>query len=172
MPYNKLETEGRFLAVVTQAAATESKNGCLQIAVMYYIDSMHKDGEWQQVNGEYEITGWHFLTKNDGTLNEVQIKQLAESFRIDTSGGMPAICNPESYLKKSVQITVKRDTYNGQTSYKVSWVSPADADPNGGGLQPANIDKFAHLNSQLRALNIAVKPDEPVQAKQADDFPY
>lgn len=172
MPHSRLETAGRFLAIVTDATAKETKNGVLQLELGYYIDAMWdrsagENGDWQTVDDDVETRGWHCITTLDGQLNGPTVQQLRDSFGIDLSdGNIESFLSPDNFVNKLVQITVKERTHDGQTKYDVAWISHATSTVD---RPQADLGKWSRLSGMLRGMTSKV---EAAPTKSKDELPF
>lgn len=177
MPHTRLETAGRFLAVVTDAVTKETQNGVLQLELGYYIDAMWdrsagQNGEWVTVDDDVETRGWHSITTRDGALNAPTVTQLRDSFGIDLSdGNIESFLSPDNYVNKLCQITVKERQHDGQTKYDVAWISHANATV---ARPQADLEKFSRLSGMLRSMHAKVEaaPTKGAPTDKPDDLPF
>jgi len=133
---------------------------------------------WSEVNAEgkdiadEDMVLWHrvYLSKNDGDLNEKQIKQVKNATGWP---GAPLFWLEDTDLKgKLVQITTKEEEWEGKTQIKGGWLSKyEEAGPSsgGGGAAPADDNTRRQLgalfDSKLRA--IADEPAKPAARPEA-----
>lgn len=161
--------EGRFLARVLDRGVDETgPNDLLTCTCDYHIVHEQTSEGWADVPDDWRITGYHYLVKRDGSINESTIKQLKAAFGWD--GRDPFIIQemdlPEDHL---VQITVAMETYNGQTKPKVNWVDSKDA--TGGGVSKADDQKKKALASKYGSQFRAAAGGTPVAAPKTTGKP-
>ena len=145
-----INKEGIFKALVSEAAIGESKNKAILTCKYNIIQELQ--GEW--VNCEHEnwiIIGYHYLEKNDGSINESTIKSFKEAFEWD---GKDITTLESKAIGMTVQITLKLDTYEGKSKIQVAWLNNVNYQP---GIKPSNPDTVksiqTRLGSKLRALS-------------------
>jgi hypothetical protein len=113
-----------------------------------------------------EITGFHYVEKKDGTLNEGAVKSLKAAFGWD--GLDPCWFETPDACQKPVQITVGMEEYKGKTSPKVQWLNPYGSTGGGGIVHADEAQASAlknRLGSKLRALSGGAAAAKPPAAK-------
>lgn len=166
------QTEGRYRAMILDKSVHETgQNNLATWVAKYQLFSIWDGQDWQPVDPPPEITGYHYIEKKDGTLNDVQIGQIKAATGWD--GRDPVWLDEFDHSAVQVQVTIKAEEYNGQTKLKVAWLDGADSDPNGGGIKkdPAVVKSIAsRLGSKLRAA-AGGSPVKPPAAKPAASKP-
>ena len=100
----------------------------------------------------FEITGYSYLEKKDGSLNAFTLDKLKASFGWD--GRDPLWLQDADLSETVVQITLGYEQYNGRDRIKVQFIDPEDAT---GGAVPHADDSIrkaikTRLGAKLRAL--------------------
>jgi hypothetical protein len=166
-------TAGRYTAIILEKAVSETGPNNLATWVAKYQLTAAWNGEaWEQVEQGLEITGYHYIEKKDGSINETSIKAFKEALGWD--GKDVLWLNDFDHNETQVQLVIEADTYNGKTSLKVKWLNAMDSDPNGGGIKQADEGTRKsianRLGSKLRALGggtSVAAPAKPMARKPA-----
>ena len=143
----KLDRPGIFKARPTNWSVYCSPDTAVALCVGYQILAQLENNEWTDWSG-YEphyITGYHFVIKRDGTVNETGVHQCVESLGWSgdlrqADGDVPDVV---------VQINCKEEEYNGRVSVKVGWLNPGDYTPQSGG---ADAQEVAQLQNRFGSL--------------------
>jgi hypothetical protein len=181
----KVDREGVFRAKPVRCTLHRGDNGAISWAPAFEILEWY-DPEIKQWHDfqpyKMEFLGFYLLSSNAGKPQEVKVKTLAESLGWD--GQLEHLIGDFD----TVQITLRNESYNGQTMLRLQWVAPADSEPRTGGLKQMDAEAVAALgaqfNSQFRALAGQVQrkaptvvaappisgPPKPPPAKSAPPF--
>jgi len=147
-----LDRPGIFKARPVQWFVRTNENSqSVAVVIEYLITAQLVEGEWQSWENyePHKCWGNHFVVKRDGKANVRTVQQLAES--IGWGGSLKQVTD-EMPPDCVVQVNVKANVYEGQTSYRVEWVNPEDYVPTGGGAEPDEVAKLdARFGSLLRA---------------------
>lgn len=105
-------------------------------ATIHYqlVEELLDDGSADIRDEAFDITGYHYIEKNDGTLNVSTIDQLKTAFGWDGADPFWLQDNEADLKERPVQITVKLEQYQGRTQTKVAWVDVYGAGKNTGGV--------------------------------------
>ena len=154
----KLSREGKFKAVVLDMGISQTgPNELVTVTVEYGIAAELRNGQWEDVLDEnFQIIGYHYIEKRDGTPNEATIRQLKAALGWD---GVDFDWFHNTDLRaKTVQITCEESEYNGKSSIKVIWLAEEN-DDGGGGVKKGNTSALkAKLGAALRSLSGAPAP--------------
>lgn len=158
---NYLDREGIFKA---QPIAWRVKrfDGKLSVAISIdfvvtaqledYIDDDGKPArEWKDWSGyeEHQVSGDFWVVKKDGQPNVKTIQTLADV--LGWRGQLSDVLNKRA-PEVVVQVTVKSETYEGKTFYKVQWLNPEDWTPTPQGASEDEVKQLdARFGSLLRA---------------------
>jgi hypothetical protein len=170
--FASLDREGIFKARPLQWRVYQAKEGqSVAIAVEYRITAQLDGKEWSDWSGFDEVRCWgrHNVIKRDGTPNTAMCQQLAIS--LGWGGSLREVVGgPPPDIE--VQITVKAETYNGQTSYKADWINPGDYVPQAGGADEQEVGQLeARFGSLLKAAASKAKTAGKTPPKIASKTP-
>jgi len=104
---------------------------------------------WEPPGGDYQITGYHYPLKKNGTVNDVQYKALREALGWD--GSSFQTLNDGDYSQIECQVRLGYEDYNGQQKLKVQFLNPIDYDPNFG-VEKGDPQAVRSLDSQYGSL--------------------
>ena len=172
----KLEQEGVFRGSISNYGIDEADSGAVAIVIHVDVEEIFAEGEWHDWR-EHQFTteGRVWVVKKDGTVNQRQAEALIQCAGWD---GLFESISSRSWTPTPISVTVKADTYNDETRYRIEWVNPHDSSPGGGGnVDPAKAKALdSKLGAQFRALVgnqkrngavPAVKPKAKPKAKTA-----
>lgn len=149
-----IDREGDFRGRITEYGLRKLDSGAVCLSIHAALEEKYEEGEWQDWQQyEYTAAGDVWLVKKDGTINEPAARSLVECAGWD---GEFSSLSQATFAPKPCQFTIKTDTYNGETRYRISFVNPFDRTPGGGGLGNVDTKAAASLDSQygsqMRAL--------------------
>lgn len=168
----RIDREGIFKAQPVAWGLSDKKDGSEARAIVIdwrILAQLGPDGEWVDWSTyeEYIATGYHYVIKKDGTLNtgkgtmDGTVEQLAKSIGWDGSLVLPV--DPPDVV---AQISVKAESYDGKTSFKVAWVNPGDYTPKPRTATPEDAKAANNrYGSLLRAATASAKAKAPAPAK-------
>lgn len=140
-----LNREGIFLATLADKAVS-LKNDKTQFVAKYSLTSEWNGSEYADIGEQgATIVGYHYLEKNDGSLNDSTIKQLRDATGWD---GRDPFALEELPADLVVKITVEAEEYEGRNTLKVKWVDNKDS-TGGGGVKKANDQERAAIKARL-----------------------
>ena len=117
--------EGRFKATIGAHGVDETgPNRLATFVCEFQLTQELVNGSWEPVDESWTITGYFYLEKRDGSINEFTIRQLKESFGWD--GRDPFWLQDTDFDGHVVQVKLASEHYDGQTRLKVQYVNPAD----------------------------------------------
>lgn len=159
------------MAAVQDLGLTEQGSNNLACAVLRVrLTAELQNGEWGNIENEgLEITGWHFLEKKDGTVNQPTIEQLKAALGWD--GRDLDWLEDTDLAGVELQVSLEWESWNGKDRLKVQWLDPADADPNGGGVPHADEGTRRKLKSRLGSKLRALSGGSPMNAPAATGKP-
>ena len=153
---------GRYFGVCIDKAIQEiGQNKLATFVARYQLCAIFEAGAWQNFETPFEILGYHYLEKKDGSLNTHTIDTLKGVFGWD--GRDMSDLDSMDVSAIALQVTCEAEEYNGKTSMKVKWLNAGDSDPNGGSISkdPAMVKSIAsRLGAKLRA-NAGGTPVKP-----------
>ena len=146
--------EGIFLATIgDKSVAPNGPNKLATFMANYHlIEELGPEGATDVSNEGMTITGYHYLEKKDGSLNESTIQKLREATGWD--GRDPFWLEYSLPGDLVVKLTLGFDVYNGKQSLKVNWIDHRDS-TGFGVVKASEAEKTAIRNklaSKLRAI--------------------
>lgn len=144
----KLDRSGIFKArPVAMGVQTAKESRSVAVWIEFLITDQLDGTEWQSwaVYEEHSITGYFWVVKRDGTINNPTVENLA--LVLDWDGNLESIGGDPPDIP--VQITVQEDTYKDRTSLKVAWLNAADSQPKAVTASPEQVKQ---INSQFGSL--------------------
>ena len=130
-----IDREGRFKAsFMSRAVNRTGKNDLLTFVAGFRLVQELINGEWEPVDGDYEITEYFNLVCKDESLNEVTMSNLKKA--TGWTGGDPFWLDTADLSTMWVQLKIEFETYNEQTRPRVKYIDKADA--SGMGVEPAD----------------------------------
>ena len=158
----QLDREGRFRVTPAFAMLREAQSGAVGIQIDFKIVADWTGEEWRSWEGydEYEVEGTFWVIKKDGGVNQSAVDQLTQV--LGWSGSLDDLTFNTATV---VQVAVKAETYNEFTSYRASWLYPADADPLGGQVNDQRTSELqTRFGSLLRAAAGSTSAPAPTPA--------
>jgi len=157
-----LDRAGIFRCRITDYGLNEAKSGAVAIYMKAIIEEAFVDGEWEDWKSyDVETEGYLYIVKKDETLNTSLIEAVMRG--TGWNGNFASIVDG-TWQPTPCQISCDANEYNGQTSYRISWVDDWNREPKGGATNVAP-DKVKALNakygSQFRALAGKRQPAAP-----------
>jgi hypothetical protein len=122
--------EGRFKANILEHGVAETgPNKLATLVCRFQLAQELINGEWEPVDEDFDITGYFYLEKRDGTLNTVTIDSLKSAFGWD--GRDPFWLQDSDFDGHFVQVKLAFETYDNKTRLKVQYVDAENATPTG-----------------------------------------
>lgn len=165
-----VQSEGIYRAYPAAWAVEQVKSGAVQLAVQFSITDVKEKGEWVVMEQPEEITGYFYIVKKDGTLNDRQIQSIKDALGWD--GVSFANLASGDWSGTQVQITVGSEVYEGKKRLKVQWLNHRDYEGGGGVGQtdPQIVSSLdTRFGSALRATAGTAKPAAPATNGAVDD---
>jgi len=127
------------------------------------------DGEWQSCEDEaFDITGWFFLEKKDGSVNATTVDSLKAAFGWD---GRDMFWLQDTDLSQQpVQVRLAFEEYQGKNRIKVKFLNPYGSAPTGG-VTKADENVRRSLNARLGAKFRALAGGTPAPAPKPTGKP-
>ncbi|MCG3181417.1 MAG: hypothetical protein BIFFINMI_03810 [Phycisphaerae bacterium] len=120
--------EGRFKATIADHGVAETgPNNLATFVCQYKPVAELVNGEWADVDEDFEISGYHYLEKKDGSINQVTIDSLKAAFGWD--GRDPFWLQDADLSGLLVQVKLGFEEYEGKQRIKVQFVDAEDATP-------------------------------------------
>lgn len=147
-----IDREGNFRAnIVGPVELTQAQSGAVAARMRFRVFEALHNGQWQDWTPyEVEVDGEIWILKKDGTANENAVRNLVEALGWD--GSVESLVGTD-WSEVPVQITVKRDSYNGHERFRVAWINHADSQPFGSAVDETKVRELqARFGAQLRAI--------------------
>jgi len=155
------DRDGRFKAAVAERGVGESgQNNLATFACEFKLLEELVNGEWLSLDQDFEITGYFFLEKKDGSLNTSQIDALKRAFGWD--GRDPFWLQDADMADRIVQVKLAFEEYEGKQKIKVKYVDSEDA--TGGGVRKADDQVRKAVNTRLGSKFRALAGGTPAPA--------
>lgn len=140
---NYMNQEGDFRVLFVEYGVKERESGavcisiCAKVLDRWMPAADDKDGFWESwAEHDVVVYGDFYIILKNGTLNDKQIESLIEY--CGWNGDLSTI-HSGSWVPTPCRTSVKGDTYNGETRYKMSWLN--DYNSTLGGMN--NLDDAA-----------------------------
>jgi hypothetical protein len=167
-----LDKAGTFRAVAIEQAIPDPEAGKLACAVIRFSFFQEAvNGEWQDMPEQKELTGWFYLEKKDGSVNEITMEQLNGALGCPKHD--PYWLESQDLSEKPVQIVTDFETYNNKTRLKVKFLNPDGYTGSSGQVQKSSDNGRkavqARLGAKLRALYgapVAAPRPKPAQVQK------
>src|ERR1017187_10445610 len=144
-----VNAEGRYRAEVMDVAAGEDKNSKPHIIFQFSLTEEFDGENWRPTHAGQEIRSYQYLLKRDGTVKDVAIKQLKESFGWDGADPYWFEDTLDGAGLRAVQLVIDWEEWQGKNSLKVQWVNPYNWEGRSGGFQRSNEDDRRALRAKL-----------------------
>lgn len=158
--------EGLFNAYPVEIGVDETGPNNLATCIIRFdlYEQLQPSGEWADCADEqWEITGYFYFEKKDGSLNTITIDMLKAALGWD--GHDPIWLQETDLSEHAVQVKLGFEEYNGKTRLKVQYLNPYGS--TGGGVRKADDAKKTairnRLGSKFRALAGPAKPAPPAK---------
>ena len=145
--------DGRFKARILDHGISDTGPNSLATFVCKFQPNQELlNGEWEPVDEDFEISGYFYLEKRDGSLNTFTLDKLKAALGWD--GRDPMWLQDADLSEAIVQITLGYEQYNGQERIKVQFIDAENAAPNAVPHADEAVRKAikTRLGPQLRAL--------------------
>ena len=149
MNCNREGTWGAWPVSITINESGDNKltAACIRFAVVQEAVGQ----EWRDLDDQMDLTGYWYFEKKDGSLNGKTVQQLREAFP-EWNGLDPFELEDERFLQAPVQVTTRKDTYQGAEQIKAGWLSKWDKKPTfGGGMASADDSTKRQIRNRLQA---------------------
>jgi hypothetical protein len=150
-----IDRVGDFQACIYEYGLQEYDSGAVAIAAKATISAMwNPDAEsWDDwTSYDVEALGYLFIVKKDGTVNDKQVDALVNHCGWD--GNIASIINA-TWQPTPCQVKIAPNTYNGETTYRISFLNAFDRVP-GGSFGNVDVVKAKELEARhgaaLRAI--------------------
>lgn len=164
-----IDREGIFKAVPTDWLVQEAESGAVGINIKFSIIEYLENGQWVDWRsyGPYDASGNYYVVKKDGTINTITVNQLVESLGWDGTFAHVDKAVPPVV----VQISVKKQEYDGKIYFKAGWMNPGNYTPKKKEIDPEVINRLdCRFGSLLRAA--ASQTKSQAVAANGDDLPF
>jgi hypothetical protein len=142
-------------------------DGTPAFVVKYDLLEWFNGTGWEPPGGDYQITGYHYPVKKDGTINETTYKALREALGWDGTGYQSL--NDGDYSQVECQVRLGYEEYQGRQQLKVQFINPIDYDPSFG-VDKGDPQAVRSLDSQygsaFRAMAGTTKPAAPARPQR------
>ncbi len=161
--------EGLFNAHPVEIGIDETGPNKLATCIIRFklYEELQPSGEWDDcASDNFEITGYFYVEKKDGSLNTVTIDALKAALGWD--GRDPFWLQETDLSEHAVQVKLGFEEYGGKTRIKVQYLNPFGSTGAGGVTKADDATRRTignRLGSKLRALSGPVpapaKPTKP-----------
>lgn len=145
--------EGLFHAYPANIGVDETgPNNLLTCLINFQIFEELTGGQWKDCEGEnFDITGYFYIEKRDGSLNTMTLDSLKAAFGWD--GRDPFWLQDTDLSQHPVQVKLGYEEYNGKDRLKVQFLNPHGSVPGGVRKGDENVRRSvnARLGAKLRA---------------------
>ena len=148
--------EGLFNAYPAEIGVDETGPNKLATCIIKFrlYEELQGSGEWDGCDADnFEITGYFYLEKKDGSLNSITIDSLKAALGWD--GRDPFWLQETDLSQHAVQLKLAFEEYNGKTRLKVQYLNPFGSTGTGGVKKADDTTKTSirnRLGSKLRAV--------------------
>lgn len=170
--------EGLFNAHPVDIGVDETGPNKLATCIIRFrlYEELQPTGEWADCRAEnFEITGYFYIERKDGSLNSVAIDALKSALGWD--GRNPFWLQETDLSGHPVQVKLAAEQYNGKTRMKVQYLNPFGATGGGGVTKADDSTRKSitdRLGSKLRATAgpaPAAKPAAPATPASPPNLP-
>jgi len=147
--------EGLFNAHPVQIGIDETGPNNLATCIINFklYEELQPSGEWADCSADnFDITGYFYLEKKDGSLNTITIDALKDALGWD--GRDPFWLQETDLSQHAVQVRLAFEEYGGKTRLKVQYLNPFGSTAGGGVTKADDATRKAitnRLGSKLRA---------------------
>ncbi len=162
--------EGLFNAYPADIGIDETGPNNLTTSIIGFrlYEELQPSGEWADCSDEnFQITGYFYLEKRDGSLNSITIDSLKAALGWD--GRDPFWLQETDLSEHPVQVKLAFEQYDGKTRLKVQYLNPYGSTGGGGITKADESTKTAirnRIGSKLRAHSGPAQPAAPKPASQ------
>lgn len=155
--------KGIFLATIGErGVAPTGPNKLTTVTLQYQLIEELQGGQFVDIVSEgMTITGYHYLEKTDGTLNQFIIDKLKEA--TGWNGVDPFWLEDSMPADVVVKVELDFESYNGKDTLKVKWLNHKD-DAGGGGVAKSTPQDRTAIKNKLAAKLRAASGGTPVKA--------
>ena len=149
--------EGLFNAYPVEIGIDETGPNNLATCIIRFklYEELQPSGEWDDcASDNFEITGYFYLEKKDGSLNTVTIDALKAALTWD--GRDPFWLQEAELSEHPVQVKLGFEEYGGKTRIKVQYLNPFGSTASGGVSKADDATRRSirnRLGSKLRAMS-------------------
>lgn len=163
---------GRYRAIVSDVGINESGNPpkCCVAMTFTITNERTPENVWRDNSSEnLSITGYFYIEKNDGSLNEFTIKNLKDTLKWDGRD----LNHLLTAKGAEVQITCDYEEYQGQRKMKMQFLNPADWEGGGVTHDATALTRAQNrLGSKLRANAGGTSVPAVTPPPPTDDCPF
>ena len=159
--------EGLFNAYPVDIGIDETGPNNLATCIINFrlYEELQPSGEWADCSHEnFDISGYFYLEKKDGSLNTVTVDALKAALGWD--GRDPFWLQETDLSAHAVQVKLGFEEYNGKTRIKVQYLNPFGS-TGGGGVTKADPTTRKSIANRLGSKLRATAGPAPVPAKPA-----
>ncbi len=167
--------EGLFNAYPAEIGIDETGPNNLATCIIGFrlYEELQPSGEWADCSGEnFQISGYFYLEKRDGSLNSITIDSLKNALGWD--GRDPFWLQETDLSEQPVQVKLGFEQYDGKIRLKVQYLNPYGS-TGGGGItkadEPTKTTIRNRLGSKLRAHSGPAQPAAPKPVSQPKSPP-
>ena len=148
--------EGLFNAYPVEVGVDETGPNKLATCIINFrlYEELQPSGEWADCSDEqFEVTGYFYLEKRDGSLNTITLDSLKSALGWD--GRDPFWLQEADLSQHPVQVKLAFEEYGGKTRIKVQFLNPFGSTAGGGVSKADDATRRTisnRLGSKLRAV--------------------
>ena len=160
--------EGLFNAYPVDVGVDETGPNKLATCVISFrlYEELQPSGEWADCSHEnFEVTGYFYLEKRDGSLNTITLDSLKAALGWD--GRDPFWLQESDLSEHPVQVKLAFEEYNGKNRLKVQYLNPYDSKGGGGVTKADTVTRKSIANRMGSKLRALTGPAQPVKTKPA-----
>jgi len=168
-----IEQEGHFRCNIVEYALRKVSSGAVGVYIRCRLLELYDQEDWTEYEAQgYETDGTIWIVKKNGELIANNVKSLRQF--AGWNGNLVSIAD-DTWKPTRCQVQVTKESYNGKTSFRASFINGWDSTP---GARSLRADEAQQLQSKLsHQLDSIFSQMEPVPAMAAaagndEDIPF
>lgn len=159
--------EGQFRAHIRRYLLTEAKSGAVGIRINCELFAEPGEQGWLDLEEALEADGTIWVIKKDGQVNDNAFKGLMDYTGWD--GNLQTIAS-QGWVPKKCSVTIKREEYEGNVSFRVSFVNDYEARPTMSEARAAELQ--LKYGMKLQRAGGSAMPIQPSPGMDEKDIPF